>query len=181
MDTALTQTTRPVAKTLVLLLRVAQSFLVIAAILLLLIGGLFLIPNGPMSSVIETLAAEGATPPQAGALAFAFIASAITAAAWFVVLNILVKIVRTVQAGDPFVEANIARLRTMWILIAGTEIFRMIVHSAADLNLAGTSVSTADTGLDIRIGTWFLVLVIAVLSEAFRHGAAMRREQELTI
>lgn len=181
MDAALTSPVKPVAKSLVLLLRVAQSLLVIGAVLLLLIGGLFLIPNGPMASVIDGLATEGATPPSSGSLAFAFIASAITAAAWFVVLHILVKIVRTVQAGDPFIEANIGRLRAMWIIIAGTEVFRMVVHSAADLTMAGASVSAADTGLDIRIGTWFLVLVIAVLSEAFRHGAAMRREQELTI
>ena len=42
-------------------------------------------------------------------------------------------------------------------------------------------VAPAETGMDIRIGTWFLVLVIAALSEAFRQGAEMRAEQELTI
>jgi len=35
--------------------------------------------------------------------------------------------------------------------------------------------------LDIRLGTWFFIFVIVVISEAFRHGAALRAEQELTI
>jgi hypothetical protein len=35
--------------------------------------------------------------------------------------------------------------------------------------------------IDIRIGTWFFIFIIAAISEAFRHGAALRAEQELTI
>jgi len=35
--------------------------------------------------------------------------------------------------------------------------------------------------LDIRVGTWFFIFIIAAISEAFRYGAALRAEQELTI
>jgi len=119
--------------------------------------------------------------PSMARLAFACATGAITAAAWLLVLSILIRVIHTVQEGDPFVEANISRLRAMWMLIAATEVFRIVVHSMADLSVGALSVSPAETGMDIRIGTWFLVLVIAALSEAFRQGAEMRADQELTI
>ena len=50
-------------------------------------------------------------------------------------------------------------------------------------NFAMGSAGDAESGkiLGIRLGTWFLIFVIAAISEAFRHGAALRAEQELTI
>lgn len=168
----------PATTTLVLVLRAAQIVLALAMVFMAVLGVLFLVPGSVMQTAFAE-AAAAAPPPMT--MALACFASVATAAAWFWVLRMLIAVVQTVQAGDPFVEANISRLRTMWIVIAGTELFRMVVHSAADIALSGTSVTPADTGLDIRIGTWFLVLVIAALSEAFRFGAEMRREQELTI
>ena len=170
---------KPASHGLVILLRVAQAVLVASIALFSVIAILLLVPDGPLHSLFPQ--GEGEPMPPYGRIAFACFASAVTAAGWFLVLNMLAKIVRTVQAGDPFVEANIGRLRGMWILIAAIEVFRMVIYSAADIALNGTSVTPAETGIDIRIGTWFLVLVIAVLSEAFRQGAEMRREQELTI
>ncbi|RKQ71605.1 DUF2975 family protein [Litorimonas taeanensis] len=101
---------------------------------------------------------------------------AVIAAAWFWVLHILSKIVDTLISGDPFVPMNIGRLRRMWIIIALTEVFRMVV-----VNMTGAFFPNSDDSLKIRIGVWFLVFVIATLSEAFRYGAIMRRDQELTI
>ena len=76
------------------------------------------------------------------------------------------------MAGDPFVAANISRLRTIWIVIVISEIIRIII-----INL-----SKADEMLiDIQAGTIFLVFVIAALSEVFRHGTELRRDAELTI
>jgi len=46
---------------------------------------------------------------------------------------------------------------------------------------AATGENVDVTRLDIRIGTWFLIFIVAAISEAFRHGAALRAEQELTI
>ena len=109
--------------------------------------------------------------------------SAVIGAAWYCVLGLLIRVVRTIQQGDPFVDANIGRMRAMWILIASAEIFRMIVIFI--LGVSGGGISGSGEGrfdlIDVRIGTWFLVFVIAVLSEAFRKGAELRRDQELTI
>lgn len=109
-------------------------------------------------------------------LAIACAGGAVTTAAWFFVLSILRKVVGTMIAGEPFIEDNIKRLRWMWIVIAGAEVFRMIIHfmTAAPTDGAGSAI-------DIRIGTWFLVFIFAVLAETYRYGAEMRREQELTI
>lgn len=101
---------------------------------------------------------------------------AVIAAAWFWVLYMLRLIVGTLIAGDPFVPGNINRLRRMWIVIAAAELFRMVIVA-----FASTSFTNGENGLQIRLGVWFLVFVIATLSEAFRYGAAMRQEQELTI
>ena len=170
---------KPLIRILLTLLRGAQIILGLAALLMVLAALIFAIPSRLRDTVLEGIETSGL--PSMTALAVACLGSAIIAAAWYAVLHMLIRVVRTVQDGDPFIEANIGRLRGMWILIAVTEIFRMIVHSVADLALETASVSSVETGLDIRIGTWFLVFVIATLSEAFRHGAALRRDQELTI
>ncbi|MEM9600915.1 MAG: DUF2975 domain-containing protein, partial [Pseudomonadota bacterium] len=124
---------------------------------------------------------DAAARPSSRSLAIASLGSAVTAAAWFVVLRMLLKIVRSVQAGDPFRETNIGRLRWMWIIIAVTEVFRMVIYSIADIVMGPGEISQMDSGIDINLGTWFLVAIIAVLSEAFRKGVELRRDQELTI
>jgi hypothetical protein len=170
---------KPVASGLILLLRIVQGFMLIGLIILA-VGALTFLFDSPLR---EWLLHNPNTDimPSMGRLAFACTTGAITAAAWLAVLSILIRVIQTVQMGDPFVEANITRLRAMWMLIAATEIFRIVVHSVADISVGALGVAPAETGMDIRIGTWFLVLVIAALSEAFRQGAEMRAEQELTI
>lgn len=178
-DIATTPKGKAVTSGLILLLRVVQAIMLVAAVLLGVMALAFIF-RLPLADWLMTSDAAEAMP-SLGRLAFACATGAFTALAWFLVLTILIRVIRTVQMGDPFVEANINRLRAMWMLIAGTEIFRILVHSMADISVNATGVSPADTGLDIRIGTWFLVLVIAALSEAFRQGAEMRAEAELTI
>ena len=91
-------------------------------------------------------------------------------------VRILSKIVKTLLAGDPFVPENISRLRSIWIIIALAEVLRTIIRVAAGLMGDNTEFT-----LDISAGTWFLVFVIAALSEVFRHGAELRRDAELTV
>lgn len=105
-----------------------------------------------------------------------FLIAGVVALSWFFVLRLLSKVVDTLIAGDPFVVSNISRLRLMWIVIAFTEVFRILMNF-----YASSEFSSDGDGWEIRIGTWFLVFVIATLAEAFRHGAKMRQEQELTI
>lgn len=170
---------KPVTSGLILLLRAVQALMLIGLIVLALAAIAFLFNSPLRAELLSNTDADVMPGPMR--LAFACATGAITAAAWLAVLSILIRVIRTVQMGDPFVEANITRLRAMWILIAATEVFRIIVHSFANISVGALGVAPADTGVDIRIGTWFLVLVIAALSEAFRQGAEMRAEQELTI
>ncbi|MGB6229826.1 MAG: DUF2975 domain-containing protein [Litorimonas sp.] len=178
-DMATTPKGQRVTGGLILLLRVVQAGMLVAALLLAVMALAFVF-RLPLADWL--IAGDAASPlPGYGSLAFACATGAFTATAWLMVLTILIRVIRTVRAGNPFVEANIVRLRAMWMLIAGTEIFRILVHAMADISVSATSVAPAETGLDIRIGTWFLVLVIAALSEAFRQGAEMRADAELTI
>jgi hypothetical protein len=172
-------TGKPVTSSLILLLRVVQALMLIGLIVLAIAAIAFLFDTPLRNWLLSN--SEPTNMPSMGRLAFACTTGAITAAAWLAVLSILIRVIRTVQLGDPFVETNITRLRMMWMLIAATEVFRIIVHSVADISVGALGVAPAETGMDIRIGTWFLVLVIAALSEAFRQGAEMRADQELTI
>jgi len=116
---------------------------------------------------------------QASTFAGQCLAAALSAVAWFVVLHLLRRVVSAVIHGDPFLPENVSRLRTIWMIIAATEVFRMI----ATFVLGGSSdcMNVDGSRLDVRVGTWFFIFIIAAISEAFRHGAALRADQELTI
>jgi len=58
----------------------------------------------------------------------------------------------------------------------------MISRNFLAVEIDALSVTEASGAtIDIRLGTWFLVFVIAALAEVFRHGAVLRRDQELTV
>jgi len=62
----------------------------------------------------------------------------------------------------PFVPANISRLRSVWIVLAAFELFRMISRNFLAVEIDALSVTEASGAtIDIRLGTWFLVFVIA--------------------
>lgn len=172
-------TGKPVTSSLILFLRVVQALMLMGLVILAIAAMIFLFDTPLRLWLLGN--SETTNLPSMGRLAFACATGAITAAAWLAVLSILIRVIRTVQMGDPFVEANITRLRMIWMIIAATEVLRIIVHFFANISVGALGVAPAETGMDIRIGTWFLVLVIAALSEAFRQGAEMRAEQELTI
>lgn len=118
--------------------------------------------------LMEYIAQGGLDVGGYAALSTTFLGGAIICAGYLFVVLILRKVGKTLLAGDPFVPENISRLRLIWILIAVTECVRI-----------GMSVVTGET--DIRLGTWFLVFVIAAMSEVFAHGAELRRDAELTV
>jgi hypothetical protein len=166
----------PVARGLNILLAVVMAFLVIAVLLLLGVAAIMITENSLRADLLSDLSKvdTGATPQN---MAIACLGGALVAAAYVLVINILRKIVGTLLHGDPFIPANISRLRLMWIVIAVTEIIRIIITRMAAVNLSGGD----EVSFDIRVGTWFLVFVIAALAEVFRHGAELRRDAELTI
>lgn len=165
----------PMAKLLSVILIFGQWILAIGFICLILMAALMLIPGGFRDELIADL--PNSLP--ASTLAGRCLASAIVAVGWFFVLRWLRHVVRAVIHGDPFLPENVSYLRRIWITIAATEIFRMIA-----MFIIGGAAGSHDadvTRLDIRVGTWFLIFIIAAISEAFRHGAALRADQELTI
>jgi len=101
------------------------------------------------------------------------LAAVIVVTGWFFVLRILHKVVLAIMHGDPFKLENIKRLRLIWLIMAATEFF----HALAKFWLGPENGNM----FEVNIGTWFFIFVIAAISEAFRHGAALRAEQELTI
>lgn len=165
----------PMAKLLSVILIIGQAVLGIGCVILLLMALIMVIPSGFRTELIQDL------PESVRVSTFAVqcLAAAISAVAWFVVLHLLRRVVAAVIHGDPFLPENVSRLRTIWIIIAATEVFRMV----ATFLMGGTSdcVDVDVSRLDVRVGTWFFIFIIAAISEAFRHGAALRADQELTI
>jgi len=145
----------PVAKGLNVLLRVAMIFMTLAIFLLVSFGIILTTENSISADILNTLSETNSE-----------------IVTWLFVLSVLRKIVRTLLNGDPFIPENISRLRLIWIVIALSEIVRIII-----VNITGDG----EMVMDIRPATWFLVFVIAALAEVFRHGAELRRDAELTI
>lgn len=124
----------------------------------------------------DTMLASSENAPDASALLRRCLAAAIVMAGWFFVLRLLRKVVRAVIHGDPFLPENIHRLRNIWLIMAATEFFHVLAKF-----LLGPSPNIEGAIFEINVGTWFFIFVIAAISEAFRHGAALRADQELTI
>jgi len=163
------------AKLLSVILIIGQVVLAIGCLASIIVGLIMVVPSGLRAELIRDLPES----VQVSTFAGQCLAAAISAVAWFVVLHLLRRVVAAVIHGDPFLPENVSRLRTIWILIAATEIFRMIVTF-----MMGGSTECANVDgsrLDVRVGTWFFIFIIAAISEAFRHGAALRADQELTI
>ncbi len=171
----------PFAKGLNVLLGVAMLILIMVCLGMLIFGLCMFFDNGLKDMFFAELELTGNTP-SAPKLGLVFIAAAMMTAGYIFVVHMLRKIVGTLIAGDPFVPANISRLRSVWIVIAICELFRMTFRSVLSIEINSLNVAESVTSsIDIRLGTWFLVFVIAALAEVFRHGAVLRRDQELTV
>jgi hypothetical protein len=113
-------------------------------------------------------------------VAIGAIISAIIAGAYFYIAKVVRGIVQTTLKGDPFVEANISRLRKTWIVLALLEIFRMFfVRSIPFMPKGDTAIESVT--VETNLSAWFLVFVIAAMAEVFRIGLELRRDQELTV
>ena len=87
-------------------------------------------------------------------------------------LKRMVAIVKTAQAGDPFVTANAYRLNAIaWILL-GLQLISMAVWAI------GKQVSTPDHPLHLNAGFsssgWLAVILTFVLARVFAEGSMMR-------
>jgi len=91
-----------------------------------------------------------------------------------ILLTRLRDIVRTVEAGDPFVPSNADRLKTIaWCLL---------VIQLLDLAFGGLAY-VVDPKFDWSFGLtgWIAVVLLFVLARVFEHGTAMRDELAGTV
>lgn len=163
----------PMAKLLSPMLVIGQWIFGFALVIFLFMALAMAVPSPLRDSLIE----KAPTPIEPLALMWRCLIGLVVAAGWFFVLKTLRGVVKAVIHGDPFLPENIARLRNIWMIFAVTELFRM----TAIFLMGGTENAETGSVYGIRLGTWFFIFIIATISEAFRHGAALRADQELTI
>ena len=136
--------------------------------------------------IITEAAAKGITagPELVGAIlallvtVFAMLALAL----YFLVL--LLRIVRSVKDGDPFIAENAERLSRMgWVALASQLV--MLPLGAMALWIAEITKDIegvhVDGGVDISGEGILLVLVLFILARVFRKGTEMRAELEGTV
>ena len=86
----------------------------------------------------------------------------------------LLAIVETVNAGDPFVIINAARLQTIAWAIAGLELMHVAVVVLA--NGVWVEGQKVDIGGKFSVTPWLTIMLLFVLAHVFDHGARMREE-----
>lgn len=171
----------PVARLINGILLVIITILILGVVMMLGFALMMQFPNGVREGIITKLETTGGQMPSTSDLALNSIIAAIMAGAYLYVAFVVKAIVKTTLHGDPFVEANISRLRKTWILIALVEIFRMVVMGMLPGAPDHTSAALNNFSMDTRLSAWFLVFVIAAMAEVFRIGLELRRDQELTV
>jgi hypothetical protein len=97
----------------------------------------------------------------------------------FVVFRQLLRIVRSVRAGEPFTAENAGRLKAIaWALLA-LEMLHICVVAIA------SAVSTKEVPLriggDFNLTDWLAILLLFVLAQVFLEGARMRDDLEGTV
>jgi hypothetical protein len=91
----------------------------------------------------------------------------------------LLAIVDTVDAGDPFIGENAARLQTIAWAIVGLE----LMHVGVVILASGVWVGTQqiDVGDDFSVTRWLTILLLFVLARVFDQGARMRDDLSGTV
>jgi hypothetical protein len=97
---------------------------------------------------------------------------------------LLLRLMRTIAAGDPFHPANVRRLR----LVAGFLVLGMPVVYVVDMAASGALLGRADAGgawtdvtaawLDVPWAAAVSGMVVALLAEAFKAGSRLRDDVE---
>ena len=95
------------------------------------------------------------------------------------VLRLLLAIVDTVRASDPFVAGNARRLeRIAWWVLAG-EGLRLLIGAIALATMS--SMPKLDLDIGFSVAPWLAVLLLFVLARVFAEGARMRSDLEGTV
>ena len=91
----------------------------------------------------------------------------------------LLAIIGSVEAGNPFVVANAVRLKAIgWIMVALQIVgIPLAIVAGKTADMFGES----DTGLDISLNSILAILLVFILAGIFERGAEMREELEGTV
>jgi hypothetical protein len=97
----------------------------------------------------------------------------------FVVFRQLLRLVKSVRAGEPFTVENAGRLKVIaWALVA-LEVLHICVVAIA------SAVSTKEVPLpingDFSLTAWLAILLLFVLAQVFLEGARMHDDLEGTV
>lgn len=90
----------------------------------------------------------------------------------------------SLNEGDPFIPENAKRLRDIAFILGGLELFRYFTKGLTAIILAIFGQPEDGTiGINIHPSfvAWGAVIVLFLLSEAFREGARLRQLDKLTI
>ena len=108
--------------------------------------------------------------PERLTLLGAFLACGFT---WWII-NRLRRILLSVNQGDAFEFANVKRLQAVGLGLIGLQLVNLALVVAATLGEGALNRS-------LNLGAWLGILVVFILAEVFRQGAAMRDEQLTTV
>ena len=97
-----------------------------------------------------------------------------TLSTWWI-LTRLRRMFLAVNHGDAFERANVGRLQGVGLGLIGVQI------SAAILAFTVPKGIIADLDYQLDLGAWLGILIVFMLAEVFRHGAAMRGGQQPTV
>lgn len=171
------------AKAFSLLLSGLMVVMAIISVCGVIYGFAFMLSEGFYESAAQSASFKGLNGDDVAkisrqTLVLSAFSAALIAASFVIISYLLKRLLFTLIEGDPFVPENINRLRKIWIILALAEAFRMVASTVISFMEPS---GTMSHDLDIRFTSWFLVFVIATVAEVFRHGTALRQEQQFTI
>lgn len=95
----------------------------------------------------------------------------------YLILDQLRRMLRAVNRGEAFEQANVRRLRTIGFALIGLELSSYVTVLFIAPFLDGGS----DAKLDIDLRMWVAILVVFILAEVFRQGREMRDDVRMTV
>ena len=78
--------------------------------------------------------------------------------------------------GDAFEFANVKRLQAVGFGLLGIQLTSLMLSIVAP-----QAIGQSASDYDFDLGSWLGILVVFILAEVFRQGAAMRDEQLTTV
>ena len=168
------------------LLSVARVFVGLLMGLFAFVGVIVIIGLGAILTVQRGEVMERAATANGGAAGYpliliAFVLVVALMAASFLFMRELMRMIGSVEQGDPFQPFNADRLRRMgWLAVAS----QLILVALAAIGLAFDGMRPAlmaEDALNAAMGGFLLALVLFILARVFRLGAAMREELEGTV